>query len=123
LQCFPLTGSIGHKRRTIEIRKKFSDEAQQGPIHDEYKHGQAQGEDGPGSAILGQDGKGKGGRNRRRTAIEDDQVKKSKGWPLEKECGGGGGKPQCHPKATFDILMAKYKEGRAGIRGRENWTI
>jgi hypothetical protein len=33
------------------------------------------------------------------------------------------GKAQCHPKATFDILMAKYKEGRAGIRGRENWTI
>jgi hypothetical protein len=25
------------------------------------------------------------------------------------------GKAQCHPKATFDILMAKYKEGRAGI--------
>jgi hypothetical protein len=34
-----------------------------------------------------------------------------------------GGKPQCHPKATFDILMAKYKEGRAGVRGRKNQTI
>jgi hypothetical protein len=33
------------------------------------------------------------------------------------------GKPQQHPKATFDILMAKYKEGRADIRGRENRTI
>jgi hypothetical protein len=32
-------------------------------------------------------------------------------------------KPQQRPKATFDILMAKYKEGRAGFRGRENWTI
>jgi hypothetical protein len=30
---------------------------------------------------------------------------------------GGGGKPQRCPKATFDTLMAKYKEGRAGIRG------
>jgi hypothetical protein len=30
-------------------------------------------------------------------------------------------KPQSHPKATF-ILMAKYREGRAGIRERENWT-
>jgi hypothetical protein len=27
------------------------------------------------------------------------------------------------PKATFDILMAKYKEGRADIRGHENQTI
>jgi hypothetical protein len=34
-----------------------------------------------------------------------------------------GGKPQCRPKATFDILMAKYKEGRACVRGRENRTI
>jgi hypothetical protein len=31
-----------------------------------------------------------------------------------------GGKPQQRPKATFDILVAKYKEGRAGIRGHEN---
>jgi co-chaperonin GroES (HSP10) len=31
-----------------------------------------------------------------------------------------GGKQQQHLKATFDILMAKYKEGRAGIRGHEN---
>jgi hypothetical protein len=33
------------------------------------------------------------------------------------------GKPQRHPKATFNILLAKYKEGRAGVRGHENWTI
>jgi hypothetical protein len=32
----------------------------------------------------------------------------------------GEGKLQRCPKATFDILMAKYKEGKAGIRGREN---
>jgi hypothetical protein len=31
-----------------------------------------------------------------------------------------GGKPQRRPKATFDILMAKYKEGRASVRGRKN---
>jgi hypothetical protein len=30
------------------------------------------------------------------------------------------GKPQRHPKATLDILMAKYKEGRANIRGHES---
>jgi hypothetical protein len=30
---------------------------------------------------------------------------------------GGGGKLQHCPKVTFDILMAKYKEGRAGVRG------
>jgi hypothetical protein len=34
-----------------------------------------------------------------------------------------GGKPQHHPNATFDILLAKYKEGRAGVRGHENRTI
>jgi hypothetical protein len=34
-----------------------------------------------------------------------------------------GGKPQRRPKATFDILMAKYKEGRASVRGRKNQTI
>jgi hypothetical protein len=30
-----------------------------------------------------------------------------------------GGKPQCRPKAIFDILVAKYKEGRAGVRGHK----
>jgi hypothetical protein len=34
-----------------------------------------------------------------------------------------GGKPQHRPGATFDIPMAKYKEGRAGVRGHKNWTI
>jgi hypothetical protein len=33
------------------------------------------------------------------------------------------GKPQRRPKDTFDILMAKYKEGRASIRGCKNQTI
>jgi hypothetical protein len=33
------------------------------------------------------------------------------------------GKPQHRAKTTFDILMAKYKEGRANVRGRKNWTI
>jgi hypothetical protein len=34
-----------------------------------------------------------------------------------------GSKPQRCPKATFSILMAKYKEGRASIKGHKNWTI
>jgi hypothetical protein len=34
-----------------------------------------------------------------------------------------GGKLQHRPKATFNIFMAKYKEGRAGIKGCENWNI
>jgi hypothetical protein len=29
-------------------------------------------------------------------------------------------KPQSHPKVTFDILMAKYREDRARIREHEN---
>jgi hypothetical protein len=33
------------------------------------------------------------------------------------------GNPLWCPKATFNILMAKYNEGRAGIRGHENRTI
>jgi hypothetical protein len=32
-------------------------------------------------------------------------------------------KPQSCPKATFDILMAKYREGMANISERKNWTI
>jgi hypothetical protein len=35
---------------------------------------------------------------------EDDQAKKSEGWPMEKNVGG---KAQHRPMATFDILMAK----------------
>jgi hypothetical protein len=31
--------------------------------------------------------------------------------------------PHHRPKATFDILMAKYKEGRADIREHDNWII
>jgi hypothetical protein len=34
-----------------------------------------------------------------------------------------GSKPKLCPEATFDILMAKYKEARVSIRGQENWTI
>jgi hypothetical protein len=30
-----------------------------------------------------------------------------------------GGKLQWQPKATFDIIVAKYKEGSASVRGRE----
>jgi co-chaperonin GroES (HSP10) len=32
-------------------------------------------------------------------------------------------KPRCRLKANFDILMAKYRDNRANIRGRENWII
>ncbi len=32
-------------------------------------------------------------------------------------------KPRSRPKVTFDILMAKYRGGKVGIRGCENWTI
>jgi hypothetical protein len=32
-------------------------------------------------------------------------------------------KPQSHPKVTFDILMAKYKDGKASFSGHENRTI
>jgi hypothetical protein len=45
-------------------------------------------------------------------SMKDDQ------WQKNEE-----GKLQRRPKATFKILMAKYKEGKVSIRGRENWTI
>jgi hypothetical protein len=32
-------------------------------------------------------------------------------------------KPRSYPKITFDILMAKYRDGKGGIRGCKNWTI
>jgi hypothetical protein len=48
--------------------------------------------------------------------------KSPKGGQWQKNEGGGGKLRQC-PKATFDILMAKYKEGKANIRGCENQTI
>ena len=32
-------------------------------------------------------------------------------------------KLQSHLKVTFDILMAKYRDGKAGIRGRKNWIF
>jgi hypothetical protein len=91
----------------IEIYRKSPDEARQGPVPSEYEHGRARGEEGPGSAILGRDDQWKRGHHRRRMTTEDDQAEKYEGWP----------------KATFKILMAKYKEGRADIRGHKNWTI
>jgi virulence-associated protein VagC len=32
-------------------------------------------------------------------------------------------KQQSHPKVTFDVLMAKYRDGKADFWGRKNWTI
>jgi hypothetical protein len=32
-------------------------------------------------------------------------------------------KPRSHPKVTFDILMAKYRDSRANVRGHKNRTI
>jgi hypothetical protein len=32
-------------------------------------------------------------------------------------------KSRSHPKVTFDILVAKYRDGNADFRGHENWTI
>jgi hypothetical protein len=39
-------------------------------------------------------------------------------WKKKERC-----KPQYRPKATFDILMAKYRDGNTSIRGCENWII
>jgi hypothetical protein len=43
---------------------------------------------------------------------KDDQWQRNEGTKLQQS-----------PKATFNILMAKYKEGRAGIIDHENQTI
>jgi hypothetical protein len=32
-------------------------------------------------------------------------------------------KPRSCPRLTFDILLVKYRDGQAGIRGHENWII
>jgi hypothetical protein len=88
------------------------DEVGQGLIPNKYENGRARGEEGLGSAMSGRDNQGKGGHHTRRMATKDDQAEKSEGWSRTKERGG---KPQCRPKDTFVILMAKYKEGRAGV--------
>jgi hypothetical protein len=88
------------------------DEVGQGLIPNKYENGRARGEEGLGSAISGRDNQGKGGHHMRRMATKDDQAEKSEGWSMTKERGG---KPQCRPKDTFVILMAKYKEGRVGV--------
>jgi hypothetical protein len=46
-----------------------------------------------------------------------NKPKSTKGGQWQKN---EGGKPHQCPKATFDILMSKYKEGRANIKGRKN---
>jgi hypothetical protein len=56
----------------IEICRKCPNEALQGPIPSKHEHGRAQWEEGPGSAILGRVNQGKGSRQRRRMATEDD---------------------------------------------------
>jgi hypothetical protein len=32
-------------------------------------------------------------------------------------------KPPSCPKATFDILLDKYQEGRAGVMKHKNWAL
>jgi hypothetical protein len=85
LQCFPSIGSIDHKRRAIEICRKSPYEALQRSVPDEYEHGRAQGEEGPGLAITGRVNQGQGGHHRKGVVVEDDQAEKSKGWPMAEE--------------------------------------
>jgi hypothetical protein len=77
----------------------------------------------------------------KKVLVSPSQVELSKGkeviigeeWPLRmiKPKSPHDGRWQKHErsksqqrlKATFNILMAKYKEGRAGISKHENWTI
>jgi hypothetical protein len=48
-------------------------------------------------------------------------------WPKNLEIGqwkkNERSKPWSHSKVTFDILMAKYRDGKADFRGRENRSI
>jgi hypothetical protein len=65
LQCFSLTGSIDHKRMTIEICKESPNEARQRPAPNEHEHGRARQKEGPDSAILGRVDQGQGDYHRR----------------------------------------------------------
>jgi hypothetical protein len=85
LQYFPSTGSIGHKRRTIEICRKSPNIARQGPIPSKHEHGQARWEEGLGSAMSGRVDQGQGHRHRRGTTTKDDQPKKPEGQPMLEE--------------------------------------
>jgi hypothetical protein len=46
------------------------------------------------------------------------KILKAGQWPKNEKS-----KPLQRPKDTFNILVSKYKEGRANIRGHENRTI
>jgi hypothetical protein len=69
---FLSTGSIGHKRRTIENCRKFSNEARKGPVPGEHEHGRARWEEGPDLAISGRVDQGQRCHYRRETDV--DQV-------------------------------------------------
>jgi hypothetical protein len=58
----------------IEICRESSNEAQQGPILDEYEHGRAQREEVHDSAILDRVNQREGDCHQRGKAIEDDQA-------------------------------------------------
>jgi hypothetical protein len=48
-------------------------------------------------------------------------------WPKNPEIGqwkkNERSKPRSHSKVTFNILMAKYRDGKANFRGHENRSI
>jgi hypothetical protein len=97
----------------IEICRKSPNEARQGLIPGKHDHGQARWEEGPNSASQAKSTKGKDviiGEERPPRMIKLKSPKDGQWQKNERS------KPQQCPKATFDILMVKYKEGKALLR-------
>jgi hypothetical protein len=74
-------------------------------------------EEGPGLAISGWVDQRQRDHHRGGTTTEDDQAKSLKDGQLK---NNERSKPLQRPKAIFDILLTKYKEGRVSIRERKN---
>jgi hypothetical protein len=104
----------------IEICKESPDEARQGPILDDMNMVELKGKKVLVQPSQAEMAKGKEvviGEERPPRMIKPKSLKDGQ-WQKNE-----GGKPQCRPKATFNILLVKYKEGRASVRGRKNWII
>jgi hypothetical protein len=110
LICAPmLTKFYSCKKWVSQIYRKSPNEARQGHIPSEHEHGRApcHAESTKGNEVV--IGEERPSRMIKPKSPKDGQWQKNE-----------GSRPQRCPKATFNILMAKYKEARAGIRGRKN---
>jgi hypothetical protein len=104
---------------TVEICLKSPSEAQQRSVPGQHEHGRARRKEVMVRPSQAESTKGMEvviGEERHTRMIKPSP--KDGHWKKNERR-----KPQSRLKATFDILMAKYREDRAGITERENQII